>query len=156
MAHGPFQTKEGGDTIAIFTKDELLPCIKRIRELAIETSQFRVGFWSSILRKSISGLEEKHKKTSVQFINLYHKWSTPDLLFQALGEEYKKPPKLGNIMGDYFNAQNAVMAHFNEGFRLLAYVDRILTEQSTAIYNRISVTLSIIAVTISIIVAILK
>ena len=156
MTYGPFQTKEGGDTIAIFTKDELLPITAKIEELAIKVSQFRLGFFSSFSRKRSSQIENEYKKISVEFIKLYHKWNTPDILFKDLKIDSKEEQKLGGVMADYFKSQQAVMWHFNEGFRLLSYIDRILTEQSTASYNRITITLSILAITISVVVAILK
>jgi len=151
MAYGPFQTKEGGDTIGRFAKDELLPLTARIEELAVDVSQFRSGFWDSILRKKLSNLENKYKEISVEFIKLYHKWNTPDILFEKLkGQE---PPL---FIADYFQSQQAIMWHFNEGFRLLSYVDGILTNQSTASYNRISIVLAMLAIVISIAVVLLK
>ncbi|KUK50056.1 MAG: hypothetical protein XD75_0071 [Parcubacteria bacterium 33_209] len=156
MTYGPFQTKEGGDTISIFTKDELLPIAAKIEEIAIEVSQFHLGFFSSFSRKRLSQIENEYKKISVEFIKLYHKWNIPDILFKDLKIDSKEEQKLGGVMADYFQSQQAVMWHFNEGFRLLSYIDRILTEQSTAFYNRISITLSILAITISVVVAILK
>lgn len=155
MTYGPFQTKEGGDTIAIFTKDELFPLIQEIRQLAIKVSTFRVGFWGSFFRKKLSQIDEEYKNYSAKFIEKFHKWSTPDILFQ----EIEHPPgskESAMVIADYFNSQGAIMQHFNEGFRLLSYIDRIITEQSTASYNRISITLAILAITVSIIVIILK
>jgi len=152
MTYGPFQTKEGGDTIAKFTKDELLPLTEKIENLAIQASQFRVGFWRSFLRYKFSELENLYKDISVQFINLYHKWNTPDILFKELKMDPKEDQqKVAKVMADYFQSQQAIMWHFNEGFRLLSYIDRILTEQSTASYNRVSITLAILAITISVI-----
>jgi len=155
MAYGLFQTKEGGDTITQFIKNELLPLIRNIEELAIEVSQFRVGFWGSFLRKKFLILEDKYKKESVEFIKFYHKWSTPDIFFESLNIDTKDQQKLGGVMADYFQTQRAIIQHFNEGFRLLGYIDRIFTEQSTAAYNRVSITLSLIAVVIAIIIVIL-
>jgi len=152
MTYGPFQTKEGGDTIARFTKDELLPLTARIETLAIQVSQFRVGFWGSFLRYKFTRLEDSYKDISVNFINAYHKWNTPDILFKELNTNPKDNPSFGGVMADYFQSQQAVMWHFNEGFRLLSYIDRILTEQSTAAYNRISISLALLAIAISIII----
>ncbi len=146
MAYGPFQTKEGGDTIAKFTKDELFPVVNEIKNLAIRVSQFRVGFWGSFLRYKFSETENSYKNISVQFIKLYHKWNTPDILFEKL--EKQDPPI---FIADYFQAQQSVMWHFNESFRLLSYIDRILTEQSTAAYNRVSISLALLAIVLSII-----
>ena len=156
MTYGPFQTKEAGDTIMKFTQDEVFPCVHNIRKLAIKTSQFHIGFWDSFFRKEISKLENEYKKESVEFIKVYHKWSTPDILFKELNIDSKDKIRHGNVMADYFNAQQAIMWHFNEGFRLSGYINKILSEQSTAAYNRVSITLALLAITISIIVAILK
>ena len=48
---GPFHTQEAGVIIMQFMKNELLPCTKDIRELAVETSQFRARFWNGISKK---------------------------------------------------------------------------------------------------------
>jgi len=156
MAYGPFQTKEGSDTIAKFTKDELLPLIRNIEELAIKVSQFRVGFWRSFWRRKFSELEDQYKQESVLFIKFYHRWSTPDIFFDDLNIDTEDQQRLGGVMADYFQTQKAIAQHFNEGFRLLNYIDRILTNQSTASYNRVSISLGILAIVISIFVFISK
>lgn len=154
MAFGPFNSQQGGEVISRFTKDELFPVTEKIRNLAIEISQFRAGFLESFLRNKIKKLEKLYKDLSVSFLNLYNKWNTPDILFKNLNIDFKNPQEFGPIMGDYFNSQQAVMWHFNEGFRLLNYIDDILTSQTTASYNRISISLSLLAIVISIILVI--
>lgn len=144
MTQGPFQSKEGEKIILTFVQDELLPLVKEIRELAINASKLRVGFFNSFMRRKLSRLEDNYKITSIQFIQIYHKWSTPDILFKNLKME---PPV---FMADYMQAQGAVMNHINESFRLLNYIDRILTEQSTASYNRMSIAIALFAIVISI------
>lgn len=156
MSYGPFQTKEGGDTIGKFSKEDLLPLTAKIEELAIDVSQIRHSFINSFFRIGFSLIEDKYKKISVEFIKVYHKWNTPDILFEDLKIDSEDKRKLGGLMTDYFQSQQAVMWHFNDGFRLLSYIDRIITEQSTASYNRISIALAILAITISVIIMIFK
>ncbi|MFH1656163.1 MAG: hypothetical protein ABH956_00105 [Candidatus Nealsonbacteria bacterium] len=156
MEHTPFYTKEFSDIIGKFSKDELFPCISEINKLAIDVSKFRSSFWGDLSKNKILKLENRYKDISVKFINLYHKWNTPDILFKDLNQNPKDIEKDGKIIADYFSTNQAVMKHINESFRLLGYIDKILTGQDTAFYNRVSIALAIIAVTISIIVAILK
>lgn len=154
--NGPFLSEEGGTMIAKFTKDELFPITKRIRTLAIEISNFRAGFRESFLRLKIKHFENSYKDVSVVLVSLYHTWSTPDELFKELKIDTNNPQLFGPIIQDYFNSQQAVMQHFNEGFRLLSYIDGILTNQSTASYNRISIGLSLLAIATSIVLAVLR
>lgn len=149
--NGPFQSLDGGNTIAKFTKDELLPIAKKIRQLAIVISKFRAGYLESFHRRGLGNLENEYKSLSVELVSSYHKWSTPDDLFEDLDIDKDNPQQFGPIMIDYFNSQQAVMQHFNESFRLLSYVDGILTGQSTASYNRISVSISLLAIVIAIV-----
>ena len=151
MTWGPFKTEEGGKIISCFVKDELLPLIKEIRNIAVKTSRLRVGFWESFRRKELSNLEERYKSISVKFLENYHKFSTPDILFKDL-----KNQESPTFIADYFQTQGAVMQHFNEGFRLLSYIDNILTGQSTAAYNRASIFLSLLAIVIAVIIGILS
>lgn len=152
--NGPFLSAKGGNTIAKFTKDELLPTTKSIRELAIKVSQYRATFFESFTRSDLRGLESTYKNVSIELVSKYHKWSTPDELFKESNVNPDNAQEFGPVIQDYFNSQQAVMQHFNEGFRLLSYIDSILTGQSTASYNRISISLSVLAITTSIILAI--
>lgn len=154
--NGPFQSLDGGNAIAGFTKDELLPIAKKIRQLAIIVSRFRAGFLESFYRKELRKLENEYKSLSVELVSSYHKWSTPDDLFKDLNIDNDNPQQFGPIMIDYFNSQQAVMQHFNESFRLLSYIDGILTGQSTASYTRISISLALAAIVVSVAVALLK
>ncbi len=153
--NGPFQSQKGGEAIAKFTKDELFPTTKKIRELAISVSQFKSDFFESFLRFKLNALEKSFKNTSIHLLSTYHKWSTPDELFKNADIDPNKPEEFGPVMQDYFNSQQAIMQHFNEAFRLSSYIDGTLTGQRTASYNRTSIGLSILAITISIILTII-
>lgn len=148
--NGPFQGNKSGIVIAKFVKDELFPLLDHIRDLSISVSQLKVGFFDSFLRIALNKQESSYKDLSVKFITMYKKWNMPDLLYKEVKIDTNNPLEFGPAMNDYFNSQQAVMWHFNEGFRLLSYIDSVLTEQSTASYNRISVSLSLIAIVISV------
>lgn len=154
--NGPFNSVIGGNTIGSFVKNELFPVTKSIRELAIEVSKFRAGFTESFFRKKIRELDSRYRSLSVDLISLYNKWETPDELFKEINLDKDNPQIMGPILMDYFNSQQAVMQHFNESFRLLSYIDDILTTQSTASFTRMSVGISLLAIVTSIIVGIIK
>ncbi len=147
MSYGPFQTKEAGDIIARFANDELLPIVGKIREMAIEVSSLRVGL---ISHTKINNFECRFKSVVSGFLVAYNKWSTPDLLFKGL--DYSPEDKRNIlVIADYMNTKNAFQQHIDEGFRLMTYIDNSLTGQSTAVYNRKSITVSLLAIVIALI-----
>ncbi len=146
MTWGPFNTKEGGEIIAKFTNDELLPATKGMRDLAIDISSYKIALRDYLWKDDLNKLENTYKDMVVKFMKLYNKFSTPDILFQDI---VNKDEPL--FIADYFQSQGAVMWHFNEGFRLLSYMNSILVQQNTAIYNRRIFALSLFAIVISIV-----
>ena len=152
-----FQTDEAGKTILDFTKDELLPAVKSLEKLAIEIADYRINFWNSFFRKRLSDLQKKYQKENKKFLDLYHKYSTPDELFsQFNSDSYKDKQKIGMMIGDYFNSRQAVLYHFEQGFKLLEIIDRQITRYYQSADQRVAVSLSIIAITISVIITLIK
>lgn len=149
MSYGPFQTKEGGETISRFAKFDLLPVVHDIEKLAIDVSAFRLGFWGALAQNDLSKIERRFGEISKRFLEVYHVWNTPDLLFKDVKHETGSRESMV-VMADYFNVRNAVIPHFESGFRLLEYIQSIITVQNTAANNRVSIFLSLAAVALSV------
>jgi hypothetical protein len=86
-------------------------------------------------------------------ISLYKVWSTPDILFKELKIKDEETERLGIIMSDYLSNDKVMQVQFEEGFKLLDISNKILTDENTSSYNKLAITLSVIAISISIIVA---
>lgn len=146
MPNGPFVTTEGGNTIAKFAYEKLIPAVEKLSELAIKVSNFRYNFFAGFKKIELHKLDKDYKKTSKIFFEVYKEWHTPDILFKDL-----KDKKDATILLDYFNTRAAINEHINEGFRLIDFIDGVITGQNTAFYNRAAIELSILAIVISII-----
>ncbi len=135
-----------------FFSGELNPVIKEIQTLAVESSSFKLNLLECFVRNKINRLENQYIEISTRFIEVYQKWSNPDKLFESI----KLPDDKNKdaLMADYSGMKEAIKEHFEEGFRLLGFIDRVLTARSTASYNCVAVILSILAITISGIIAI--
>ena len=152
--NGPFLGQESGEVIARFVKDELFEELVKIRDLAIEASDYKSGFFESFLMMDLRQLENKFVKSTSNFLKLYKKWNTPDILYQNLKINPDDPQKMGPAMQDYFNSQQAVMQHFNEGFRLIEYINSLILPIKTTSYNRISILVSLIAIVVSVFISV--
>lgn len=153
--NGPFAGTKSGESIAKFVKDELFVELDVIRKLAIKFSEYETNFVESFFQKNLIKLDNTYRGEYAKFLKLYNKWNTPDLLYEGLDIDSKNPQEFGPAMQDYFNSQQAVMWHFNEGFRLLENINNLLVQNKTSSYNRISVAISLFAIVISIILAII-
>ncbi len=153
MSNGPFRTKEGAERIGRFMKDELFPTLEAFQVLAVEVSSLRLGFVDSFGSKRLDSIEARYVELLGRFMRLYRTWFDPDELFKGI--EAKDPQKAAMLLGDYTGAKQAIQEHVNEGFRLLAQVDRIISDHKTTAYNRLTMFLSIVAITLSIVVALL-
>ena len=150
LSYGPFRTKEGGETIAKFAKDDLIPIIRKIGELAVKTYQLKFNFLTRFYNKDLKKPEKELDDLSATFINYYHNWNTPDIFFKELNIG-GDPEKISYVIQDYFNNKEAINEHFNQGFRLLDSISNTIRNQLNASYNRIAITISLIAIIIAII-----
>lgn len=158
MTQGPFNSQRAGKLISAFFQLELNPLIERLHDLAVESSSLRLGFVDcfveSFARGPLRSLENSYSEATIAFFGLYRRWSDLDRLFESAG--FSSDAECGAAIGDYLRIQPEMSRHFEVGFRLLAHVDRVLTGQRTAAYNRVAISLSLAAITISVIVAIFK
>jgi hypothetical protein len=150
----PFRTTESGNAIAAFVKDELIPLNKQLQNLVVDVSASRVGVCDSITRGRLNAFESRYVDLSGRFMKAYRKWSDPDELFSGI--EAGDPQKAAAMISDYFNTKAAVGEHFGEGFRLIAHIDRIISDRKSTAYNRTTMFLAVLAIVISIIVAVLR
>ena len=58
------------------------------------------------------------------------------------------------LLAEYVEIKPSLTEHINEGFRVLGFIDRLLTGARAAADTRVAVILSIFAITVSIITAI--
>jgi len=154
MFWGPFQTKEAGEIIMIFSKDKLLPAITDLEKFAIKVANHKTSFTSSFFQKNLNKLNSEYKEKYKNIFTLYHLYSTPDELFKDLKEIKNDPQSIkivGSRMADYFNSKQAILNSFEKGFKLLEIIEHQLDRYFQSADNRISITLSIFAITISII-----
>jgi len=154
MNSGPFQSKQAGTIIANFMKDELLPLNEELQVLAIDVSSLQIGFFESFTRKRLDELEKSYIDSMTRFMRAYQKWFDPDELFKGVKTDDAQGTAV--ILGDYFRSRQANQKHFDEGFRLLGHIDRIISGKKYMAYNRVAMFLSILAITVAIVVVIFQ
>ncbi|MBU1164693.1 hypothetical protein KKA15_03975 [Patescibacteria group bacterium] len=157
MAWGPFKTEAGGKPIIEHVTKQVFPIMKKLQQLSLEIGEYQQGFINSFLQSRLSSLKKNYNQVNKEFLEIYHIYQTPDELFKEVKlDKEKDEADTATIMSDYFNSQSFIKPHFDEGFGLLEIMDRNLTRYSQSADQRISTSLAIIAITISIVVAILK
>ncbi|MBN1254902.1 MAG: hypothetical protein JXA50_06485 [Deltaproteobacteria bacterium] len=145
----PNQPASGQKIVLEFLRDELQPVILKLQSVAQQTSSLRVGFWGSFTQKELRTLEQSYVETMSRFMVAYKKWYFPDEMFKDVGSSHNV-----QMLSDYIKVKPALKEHIQEGFRLLEYIDRILSGQKSTAYNRVAMSLSIVAITVSVMVAI--
>lgn len=143
------QSGTGQKIVLTFLKDELQPVILELHSVARNASSFRTGFWGSFTQKNLRNIETAYVDAMNRFMAAYKKWCFPDELFKDAGSSYTP-----QALVDYMSMKPALQEHIHEGFRLLEYTDRVISGQRSAASNRVAIFLSIVAITVSIIVAI--
>jgi hypothetical protein len=157
MTWGPFQSELGGKPIMEHLSKQVFPVVKEIQQLSLEIGDYKQGFINSFFRARLSELQEKYRKVNKKFLQAYHIYQTPDELFKdATINQKKDEQKIAVMISDYMNTKNIIMPHFQEGFVLLEMMDRNLTRCSQSADQRVSTFLSILAITISIVLALSK
>jgi len=154
MNSGPFQSKQVETIIANFMKDELLPLNEELQVLAIKVSSLQIGFFESFTRKRLDELEKSYKDSLTRFMRAYQKWFDSDELFK--GVKTDDAQDTAALLGDYFRSRQANQEHFDEGFRLLGHIDRIISGKKYIVNNRVAMFLPILVITIFIVVVIFQ
>ncbi len=147
-----FQSDEAGKTILDLAHKKLLPAISSFERLAVDVSDYRLTFWSSVYRRKFKKLESDFAKQNKDFLSLYHLYSTPDDLFATYFDATEKDPGLsGRMVADYFSSRPMIEKTFSEGFKLTEIIDRQLVRYSQSADQRVATVLAILAITISLI-----
>lgn len=132
-----------------YFRDELLPVIAELQVLAEDIARFQVGFAESIRRKRLRALEGRYVQLMARFMGAYKKWHFPDEMFKGIiGASYH-----ADVIAEYQRMKPALSEHIQEGFRVLGFIDRLIGGARAVADNRVAVILSIAAITVSIIVA---
>jgi len=136
---------------------QVFPIVKEIQKLSLEIGDYRQDFINSFFRGRLSELQGKYQVVNKKFLQAYHIYQTPDELFKdVILDQEKDKEKIAIMISDYMNTKNPIMPHFQEGFGLLEVMDRNLARYSQSADQRVSVFLSITAITISVILALSK
>jgi len=156
MTWGPFNSELGGKPIMDHLSKQVFPIVKEIHYLSLEIGDYKQGFLNSFFRSQLSELQEKYRVANKKFLQAYHIYQTPDELFKEVDIDQEDKQKMAVMISDYMNTKNVIMPHFQEGFTLLEVMDRNLTRYSQSADQRVSVFLSILAITISIVLILLR
>ncbi len=148
---GPFNSEEGGKAIMRLMSEEVFPVKKEIQDLSVEIADYKQGFLNSFYRKRLSELEERYRLVYKRFLNSYRAYQTPDILFKDSNIDPKTDPqKMATVMADYMGSQAAVAPHFVAGFGLFEVMDRTLNRCRQSADQRVTISISVIAILISV------
>ncbi|MFA6493025.1 MAG: hypothetical protein WCV58_02740 [Patescibacteria group bacterium] len=150
MDTGPFKTPEGNEAIALFVKNELLPLIKKIQELTIDSAKINNSNLNIFYNSDLKIIMQKYQSESEKFIKAYHKWSTPDILFEKTDLKNKHPDHIVKALQDYKDWDEAIMLYINKGFRLLEYASKNIYQSEVAINNIRILVISLMALGVAI------
>lgn len=129
---------------------ELFPILKKIGEFTVGVTDMNRNLFSGFVRKDINKKLSQYKILMREYVTLFHKWNTPDILFADIDKKISDNPReMGIILQDYNNMDVTIQRNFDRGFKLLEQSDKMLTNQNTSSYTRISILISTAAVVIS-------
>jgi len=118
MTYGPFQTEKAGKIILTLAKDKLLSSVKDLQEFSIKVAAYRPNLYKAFFRNELRQLEDSYEIKNRDFLELYHHYSTPDLLFA----EIKPDADMGLYVADYFTSRQAITSSFQEGFHFIEII----------------------------------
>jgi len=153
MNNASIYLTESDKLILKFVKEKLIPIAKELRVLALECASTKIGFWETFTHTELKKIESKCQVKSKKFLDYYKKWSDPTEFFESLKPKNGEERQI--IMRSYINMKAAVEEYLKECFRMISYIQTYITTQSTSLYNRLAITLSLLAITTSIILAII-
>ena len=152
LSSGPTDSHHTAQQVVLaFLRDELQPIILNLHALAQRASSLDTGFWESFTQKEIRAAESSYGEAMQRFMAAYKKWYFPDEMFATAGPAYT-----ADTLANYMAMRPALAEHVHEGFRLLEYIDRIISGHKSVAYNRVAIFLSITAITVSVIVALFQ
>lgn len=137
--------------------ERVFPVVKEIQKLSLEIGDYKQSFVNSFFRNRLAELQEKYRLVNKKLLQAYHIYQTPDELFKDnILDQKNDQQEIAVMLSDYMSTKNVIMPHFQEGFLLLEVMDRNLARYSQSADQRVSIFLSITAITISVILALLK
>lgn len=150
------QQEESGKIMVTFVKDKLLPAVTDLEKFTVKVADYNSTLFNSFFRGGLRRLNLDYKNKNREFFTLYHLYSTPDELFKDIiikNDKIEQGPneQSKKIMANYMSMRPATMNSFGDGFKLLEIIDRHLNRYSQSADQRVATTLSILAITVSII-----
>lgn len=156
MNSGPFNDQINAEVIPEFIMGELFPSLEKIRTLCSNTYGIDRGYIKSVDRSEINDKTDEYRGVAKEFLDLYIKWNTPDRLYEGIDPGISdNASRMAGILQEYYNYGLPMRQHFEEGFRLLDQIDRSLTSLNNASFARLSLGSGLVAIVISLIVAII-
>lgn len=143
-----------------FLAKNLVPHINEIRELAKKSSSFRMGHWDSfkyVFRRNSSSLfkfENEYRESSKKLFELHYIWNNIDVFFEKSESPAPQIQTKENIdlLSDYKRLRENESIdkwYFNDGFRLIKYINHIITTERTAAYNTVSINIALVALVLA-------
>ncbi len=151
MSNGASPVGPGTAIVLSYFKDELNPTVTALQTFAEEVASYKVGFFESLTRKKLEGMESRYAEHMSSFMRIYKKWHLPDEMFK----DVQIADKTG-LLAEYMQLKPSLTEHINEGFRVLAFIDKLISGARSTADTQVAVILSIIAITISIVTAIFQ
>ncbi len=141
----------GEQIVFTYFTDELNPAVSELQSFAEEVSSYRVGFLESLTRKKLNDLEKRYAAHMSSFMRIYKKWHLPDEMFKDV-----QAPDKTSLWVEYLQIKPSLSEHINEGFRVLAFIDKLVGGARSNADTQVAVILSLIAIKISIVTAIFQ
>ncbi|MDA8133353.1 MAG: hypothetical protein M0T82_01910 [Desulfobacteraceae bacterium] len=151
MSNGTITVGKGGQIVLDYFKNELNPAVADLQSFAEEVASYKVGFFESLTRKKLDGIERRYAAYMSSFMRIYKKWHLPDEMFRDVQIADKN-----SLIAEYMQIKPSLTEHINEGFRVLAFIDKLVGGARSTADNQVAVILALIAITISIVTAVFQ
>ena len=132
---------EGGKRVLTTVKDELFPCINKLKDVLVSTQKIRISY--QLYSPVLVSLEKEYIKICSEFFEIVRKLDTPDILFQGLQKNDQ------NIVA-YFQFQEGFKRSIDKGLNYVEIIDRTLDRKTQNIQNNRTFLISVLAIVISV------
>lgn len=153
--NSPFGHDGASKILLDFTKNELFPIKNNLMDFLIEVSTFKPNIVKSFYRKKLNRIENKYIDLTKLFSDLLRKYETPDIIFKSLDVPNQDKEKIGYVMKTYMNFATSIKPILGDCLRLLEIIDRAISNKRNVADFKMSIILSIIAITIALITSII-
>jgi len=131
---------EGGKRVLTTIKDELFPCINKLKDVLVRTQKVRISY--QLYLKILTVLEKEYNEISSKFFDVVRKLDTPDILFLGLEDDKQN-------MVAYFQFQEGFKRTIDQGLTYVEIIDRTLDRKTQNIQNNRTFLISVLAIVIS-------